>query len=291
MYKRLTTISIFVYCIIFLSISLSSIVLGEEATVPIALDNPVESEIAPIEPEPSQDLQTQPVESAPVQLIAPVQPVQPVVRQVTQPARPQINRVATPASAPATTTRNASTKKQKTPLVVVVVKSNVSKDKLERPTSNNLRAANPNSSSRPKPASTANSNDDFGALNVHNSYRSTVGVAPLQWSPSLAASASAAAWSQAQHGCNYMKHTRSGENIFHTRGATSNARLMEEAVHSFCSANEQRQYQTYHAMNHYSQVVWKGTSKVGCAVANAGGCAWVVCHYDPPGNYLGQLAF
>ena len=36
---------------------------------------------------------------------------------------------------------------------------------------------------------------------------------------------------------------------------------------------------------HFTQVVWKGTTEVGCGVANG----WVCCRYYPPGNYMGQF--
>ena len=37
-------------------------------------------------------------------------------------------------------------------------------------------------------------------------------------------------------------------------------------------------------VGHFTQVVWKNSTKLGCAVAGGNVC----CRYTPPGNYLGQ---
>ena len=42
---------------------------------------------------------------------------------------------------------------------------------------------------------------------------------------------------------------------------------------------------------HYTQLVWKRTSRVGCAVAKENNREIWVCDYDPPGNVLGQLPY
>ena len=38
---------------------------------------------------------------------------------------------------------------------------------------------------------------------------------------------------------------------------------------------------------HFTQVVWKNTKRVGCALSRKGDHVVVVCRYDPPGNFLG----
>ena len=45
------------------------------------------------------------------------------------------------------------------------------------------------------------------------------------------------------------------------------------------------------ATGHFTQVVWKGSTKlgVGIAFANGGRKAVVVANYSPPGNYMGQF--
>ena len=36
---------------------------------------------------------------------------------------------------------------------------------------------------------------------------------------------------------------------------------------------------------HFTQVVWKGSTKLGCGIAGM----YVCCRYSPPGNYMGQF--
>jgi pathogenesis-related protein 1 len=51
---------------------------------------------------------------------------------------------------------------------------------------------------------------------------------------------------------------------------------------------------------HFTQVVWKNTKQLGCAVVNCpagtifdamyGATPFHVCEYNPPGNYAGQFS-
>ena len=42
---------------------------------------------------------------------------------------------------------------------------------------------------------------------------------------------------------------------------------------------------------HYTQIVWRKSTHIGCASAACSGSNVVVCRYDPPGNYIGQQIF
>lgn len=42
---------------------------------------------------------------------------------------------------------------------------------------------------------------------------------------------------------------------------------------------------------HYTQIVWRKSTHIGCASAACSGSNVVVCRYDPPGNYLDEQIF
>ena len=173
-------------------------------------------------------------------------------------------------------------------------------------TSNNTAATN-TASANNSGASAANSSIK-SILNAHNTVRKSEGVTPLKWSNSLA--------SYAQEWANHLKSTKNcgmqhrpqtskyGENLF---GASafkwSDGRVevqkigSQKVVDSW--ASEEANYT--HSSNsckpgkvcgHYTQVVWKKSTEVGCAKAVCGNKSQVwVCNYNPPGNFAGQRPF
>lgn len=44
-------------------------------------------------------------------------------------------------------------------------------------------------------------------------------------------------------------------------------------------------------VGHYTQIVWRNTTEVGCALASRHGQDYLVCHYNPAGNVSGQKVF
>ena len=42
------------------------------------------------------------------------------------------------------------------------------------------------------------------------------------------------------------------------------------------------------AVGHFTQVVWKSTTKVGCGFSTCGDNDLLVCNYSPAGNFAGQ---
>jgi hypothetical protein len=44
-------------------------------------------------------------------------------------------------------------------------------------------------------------------------------------------------------------------------------------------------------VGHYSQMIWHGTTAVGCAVERGGRWDFLVCRYAPAGNVVGQKAY
>ena len=41
-------------------------------------------------------------------------------------------------------------------------------------------------------------------------------------------------------------------------------------------------------VSHYTQMIWKGTTRIGCAVHKSRRWDFLVCRYSPPGNVVGQ---
>ncbi|MEB3323986.1 MAG: CAP domain-containing protein [Cyanobacteriota bacterium] len=133
-------------------------------------------------------------------------------------------------------------------------------------------------------------------LQVHNRERAAVGVAPLRWDPALAATALECA--KALAASRQFRHCRSGENLWMgTAGRFTPAQMVQPW------AAERRDFQpgtfpavsrsgTWQAVGHYTQMVWRTTTTLGCAAATgADGLTRLVCHYAPPGNILGRPVF
>lgn len=140
----------------------------------------------------------------------------------------------------------------------------------------------------------------------HNEYRALHGVPPLRWSDAIAKYAESRARTRAQEEGLSAGHSGLasgyGENLYW--GGSSGAgsavpsakAIVEQATQSWY--NELKDY-SYASpgfspqVGHFTQMVWKGTTEVGCAVLNVKGSQWletyVVCDYQPPGNVVGQF--
>jgi len=135
-------------------------------------------------------------------------------------------------------------------------------------------------------------------LAMHNSERARMHIAPLQWDPQLAAAA--ASYGPALASLGYLRHSprtnRPGqrENLWMgTRGAYS----PEQMVASWIA--EKREFRpgmfpnvsttgNWEDVAHYTQVISKDSTRVGCAIQPAGQWDFLICRYSPPGNVDGR---
>lgn len=125
------------------------------------------------------------------------------------------------------------------------------------------------------------------ALSLHNQYRSRHGAGALSWSTELEKVAQDWANKLARENCAmYHSNHPSGENL--GRGYRS----INDAVTAWYEEEELYNYNNpgfSSATGHFTQVVWKGTKNLGCAIATcSNGRKIYSCNYDPPGNYRGR---
>lgn len=141
-------------------------------------------------------------------------------------------------------------------------------------------------------------------LAAHDEARTAVGVPPLAWDDRLAEDAQD--WANHIAGTGRLEHSPrprgrdpagEGENLF---GGTAGVYAYSEMVALWV---DERSYFRNGAMpdistsgkwtdaGHYSQIVWRSTTRVGCGLATGGGNDYLVCRYSPPGNMIGSRVF
>lgn len=139
-------------------------------------------------------------------------------------------------------------------------------------------------------------------LAEHNRARDAVGVSRLAWSGKLAREAQGWAERLAREG--RMFHSTNaesggaGENLWMGSAGYYGADVMVGAF-----VDEKRLYRhgafsaqvsatgKWEDVGHYTQVVWRDTREVGCAVARGAKDDFLVCRYYPSGNWMGQTAY
>jgi uncharacterized protein YkwD len=135
-------------------------------------------------------------------------------------------------------------------------------------------------------------------LAAHNKLRALVGDPPLRWSDKLAKGA--LQWAKVIAGLNRMQHSGTssvGENLAVWWGEHPSLTTM---ISMWIKERQYYQRGTFPAVSttgnwesvaHYTQMVWRKTTEVGCGVADNGRTDFLVCWYNPQGNFVGQIAY
>lgn len=145
--------------------------------------------------------------------------------------------------------------------------------------------------------------DQAAMVAAHNRWRAEVGVPGLRWSDKLAGVAQGWADRLKNEGC-AMYHSGNGygENIYKASalmwsdGRRDLQRKTPQQVTD--SWGSEIKFYSYAdnscsgVCGHYTQVVWKNTKEVGCAMSVCGDNSQVwVCSYAPAGNVVGQKPY
>ena len=129
-------------------------------------------------------------------------------------------------------------------------------------------------------------------LAAHNSERKRVGAPPLVWSEQL--SSYAQQWADtllAQRRFSHRSNHVYGENLYEITGAAASP---SEVVGAWAGEAQDFDYRANACRSmcgHYTQIVWRETRSVGCAVARDPRREIWVCNYAPPGNVVGERPY
>lgn len=127
--------------------------------------------------------------------------------------------------------------------------------------------------------------EDFAEtiLKAHNEKRAKHDVSDLSWDSKVYKYAQDYA---DQYDCSgSLSHSggKYGENL--AVGYDS----AEKAVNAWYEEGDNYDYSSSSSFDHFTQIIWKDTTKVGCAYKDCSSAGrYIVCSYDPAGNVVGQ---
>lgn len=146
-------------------------------------------------------------------------------------------------------------------------------------------------------------NTEARLLAGHNRERANLGIAPLKWDDALAQDA--ARWAQHLVQVGYLEHSEDapgdpdpqGENLWAgTRGYYGPDQMVGLWV------AEKKDFKPgifpnnsttgdLDDVGHYTQVAWRSSKAVGCAIARGRRDDFLVCRYSEGGNVIGERPF
>jgi hypothetical protein len=145
-------------------------------------------------------------------------------------------------------------------------------------------------------------NFDNRLVAAHNRERAALGIPSLEWDEQLAAGARdwadhLAATELFEHSPNEPGQQPIGENIW---GGTPGRFSPERMVGLWVSEKNNFKEGVFPAnsttgrvddVSHYTQVVWRESRRVGCAVSRGAREEILVCRYSRAGNVIGRVPF
>jgi len=137
----------------------------------------------------------------------------------------------------------------------------------------------------------------MGITAAHNAVRADVDVEGMTWNSELAALATDfIADCQFEHsssgermgvaGFQYI-----GENLFSSGGSKPTGQQITDAWASEKSDYDYNSNSCSGVCGHYTQIVWRDSTDLGCAMKDCGGSYIVSCEYGPGGNFNGQRPY
>ena len=137
-------------------------------------------------------------------------------------------------------------------------------------------------------------------LDARNAERARVGAPPLQWADAL--EAEAREWARELAGSRTFAHDPRphghGENLW--TGWGGRTWTPEEMVAEWAAEKADYRHGPFPNVSrtgnwsdvaHYTQLVWRETTHVGCAIESRGDRSVLACRYAPPGNVDGRVAY
>jgi len=137
------------------------------------------------------------------------------------------------------------------------------------------------------------------SLAAHHQWRSAVGVPDLVWNTTLARNAQAWAETIARNGRSSHSKNRvnTGENISYGTASTNTITdfvgLWGAEGEYFVSGRPYPKCTSGGESDvwHYTQLVWRKSTQVGCGMGSNNGKNFYVCQYYPRGNMIGQTVY
>lgn len=142
-------------------------------------------------------------------------------------------------------------------------------------------------------------NFDDRILAAHNRERSALGVEPLSWDENLVTDArrwadELARTGRFEHSPDEPGKPIQGENLW---GGTPGYYLPEDMIGLWAAEKQHFRHGVFpnnsktgrvEDVSHYTQLVWRGSGRVGCALAKGRNEEVLVCRYSNAGNIIGS---